>query len=63
MPTSNMVSLTYGRGAIDRRREARAPTVEGARAALESFYFAFNQRSMIGPGARMVPILLPLGGN
>lgn len=46
MPTSNMVSLTYGRGAIDRRREARASTVEGARAALESFYFAFSQRSI-----------------
>ena len=43
MPTIQFLSRTYGRNAIDRRVEAREPTLEGARAALECFYFAFNQ--------------------
>lgn len=46
MPTSHMISRIYGRNAIDRRVEARQPTLEGARAALECFYFAFNHRSL-----------------
>lgn len=36
---------TYGPGARDRRTEARTPTLDGARAALETFYHAFHQRS------------------
>jgi hypothetical protein len=36
----------YGRTAKNRLEEARNPKADGARAALESFYFAFNQRSL-----------------
>ena len=67
MPTSSILSQTYGRGAIDRRREARAPTNDGARAALESFYFAFNQRSIevlndVWAPDPLITLNNPLGG-
>lgn len=67
MPTSQILSRTYGRGAIDRRVEARDPTLEGARAALESFYFAFNQRSLdalesVWAQGPLISLNNPLGG-
>jgi len=46
MPTLQRNSTTYGRNAKDLREEARQPDYEGARAAMESFYYAFNNRSM-----------------
>ena len=67
MPTSGILSRTYGRGAIDRRVEAREPTLEGARAALECFYFAFNQRSQdaleaVWAQGPLISLNNPLGG-
>ncbi|MDY0329202.1 MAG: nuclear transport factor 2 family protein [Thiomonas sp.] len=67
MPTSQMLSRTYGRSAVDRRVDAREPSLEGARAALECFYFAFNQRSLDALEAVWAPGTLisldnPLGG-
>ncbi|GGM45570.1 hypothetical protein GCM10012275_15780 [Longimycelium tulufanense] len=37
-------ALRYGPEARNRLVEATTPTIEGAYAALESFYYAFNQR-------------------
>lgn len=67
IPTSDILSRTYGRGAIDRRVEAREPTVEGARAALECFYFAFNRRSLdaldaVWAQGPLISLNNPLGG-
>ena len=67
MPISSTLSRTYGRGAMDRRCEARAPTAEGARAALESFYFAFNRRSIealndVWAPDPLITLNNPLGG-
>ncbi len=67
MPTSDILSRIYGRGATDRRVEAREPTLQAARAALECFYFAFNQRSLEAfeavwaPGP-LISLNNPLGG-
>jgi ketosteroid isomerase-like protein len=36
----------YGRMSRDRRGESRLATEEGSRAALESFYYAFNSRDL-----------------
>lgn len=67
MPTIQFLSRTYGRNAIDRRVEAREPTLEGARAALETFYFAFNQRSLeafeaVWAEGPLISLNNPLGG-
>lgn len=67
MPIFSTLSRTYGRGAMDLRREACVPTAEGARAALESFYFAFNQRSMevlndVWAPDPLITLNNPLGG-
>jgi hypothetical protein len=67
MPTSNVLTRTYGQDATDRRGEARAPTLEGARAALECFYFAFNQRSLdafdaVWAPGELITLNNPLGG-
>lgn len=45
-PLGQPLALTIGRGARDRRQEAKTPDPSGARAALETFYHAFNQRSI-----------------
>jgi len=67
MPTSQMLSQTYGREAKDRRMELRDATIAGARAAVECFYHAFNQRSREMLRAVWAPDALaslnnPLGG-
>jgi len=67
VPATMKSERTYGRDAIDRKDETRAPTLDGARAALERFYFAFNQRSaealvsVWAPDA-LVSLNNPLGG-
>lgn len=58
---------TYGRESADRRAEALAPGLDGARAALETFYFAFNTRSLEALTAVWAPdptvsLANPLGG-
>ena len=40
------VDVEYGPGARNRLAEAAAPDVDGARAALESFYHAFHQHDL-----------------
>ncbi|KDA52908.1 hypothetical protein EG19_08710 [Thermoanaerobaculum aquaticum] len=67
MPTVQLTPGTYGRDAADRRVEAREPTLEGARAALECFYFAFNNRSLEALAAvwaqnPLISLNNPLGG-
>ena len=67
MPTSQVLSRTFGRSAIDRRVEACEPTLDGARAALECFYYAFNQRSLDALEAvwakdSLISLNNPLGG-
>lgn len=65
--TARLARETYGRDARDRREEAREPTAEGARAALESFYHAFNNRlldvfdAVWAPGD-LISLYNPLGG-
>jgi len=41
-----LVQAEYGPHARDRLREATSPGITGARAALESFYYAFNHRDL-----------------
>ena len=45
-PIAQRVAQTCGRDARDLRRQATEPTIEGACAALETFYHAFNRRSL-----------------
>lgn len=57
----------YGRHARERLGETAAPTLEGARAAIETFYFAFNCRSTqtlraIWLDHPLVQLNNPLGG-
>lgn len=66
-PTMQQVETTYGRNARDLRREARAPTEDGARAALETFYHAFNERSLevfeaVWAPKELISLNNPLGG-
>ena len=66
-PTAELVRYTHGRDARDRREEAREPTTDGARAALESFYHAFNNRSLdvldaVWAPGELVSLDNPLGG-
>lgn len=61
------LAQTYGRDARDMRAQADARTLEGARAALESFYFGFNTRSLEVLDAIWAPdadvtLANPLGG-
>jgi hypothetical protein len=58
---------TYGRASENRLAHAREPGMQGARALLESFYFAFNQRdylvfSHIWTPHELIQLNNPLGG-
>lgn len=44
-PIQRRLEVTYGSEARDRRVQARSPGGEGARVALETFYYAFRTRS------------------
>src|ERR1700733_2305551 len=61
-----MSRLTYGRHALDRRDDARDAGLDGARAALETFYHVFNQGSADGIAQLIAPderctVYYPLG--
>lgn len=66
-PVARALSETFGREARDRGADTLIPTEQGALAALESFYFAFNQRSIAvfdrvwAPDAQ-ISLANPLGG-
>ena len=45
-PLGVSLDVTLGRAARDLRSEARSPDSSGARASLETFYHAFNKRSL-----------------
>lgn len=67
MPEARIISRTYGPAAVERRTKAHEPTIEGARAALECFYYALNRRSLDSLEAVLSPDPLvsmnnPLGG-
>lgn len=58
---------TYGRASQNRLGQAYEPGMQGARALLESFYFAFNQRdslvfSHIWAPHELIQLNNPLGG-
>ena len=58
---------TYGRQARDRRTETLDPSHAGARAAVESFYHAFNTRSLevfeaVWAPHELITLNNPLGG-
>lgn len=58
---------TYGRASQNRLVQAYEPGIQGARALLESFYFAFNQRdylvfSHIWTPHDLIQLNNPLGG-
>lgn len=62
-----LVADRYGRDARQRLGETAAPTLDGARAAIETFYFAFNRRSAqtlraIWLDHPLVQLNNPLGG-
>lgn len=65
-----MITLTkqgYGRDATNRISQARKHEIEGARALIESFYYAFNQRDMavferVWASHDLVQLNNPLGG-
>ena len=64
---SSRLDRRFGRGSRDRRQAAGQPGVEGARAALESFYHAFNERSLevfddVWAPDELVSLANPLGG-
>lgn len=57
----------YGQDARDRRAEALTPGIEGARAAVETFYHSFNQRSIevfdaVWAHSDLIALNNPLGG-
>jgi limonene-1,2-epoxide hydrolase len=57
----------YGPQARDRLAQATSPDASGARAALESFYYAFNHRDLealerVWHGDPLVQLNNPLGG-
>ncbi len=63
----HMEEQRYGREARNRLAETSAPTLEGAKAALESFYFSFNQRDLdvlgrIWAQHDLIQLNNPLGG-
>lgn len=58
---------TYGRAAVQRIDIALLPGIEGARALVESFYYAFNQRDMqvfsrVWAKDALIQLNNPLGG-
>jgi hypothetical protein len=60
-------SITYGRQAANLINQTHRHDIEGARALLESFYYAFNQRDInvfksIWGGDDLVQLNNPLGG-
>lgn len=66
-PNAELVAARYGRDAQDRLAEAAAHTIGGARAALETFYFAFNRGSAeklraVWLADPLVQLNNPLGG-
>ncbi|MGB7816725.1 MAG: hypothetical protein WBL28_10285 [Methylotenera sp.] len=57
----------YGRGATNRIHQANSHSIEGARALIESFYYAFNQRDMgvfaqVWANHALIQLNNPLGG-
>lgn len=44
--TTSQLDLSFGPGSRDRLKEASRPGMEGALAALESFYFSFEHRDL-----------------
>lgn len=65
--TLNHLSTSYGRTACNRLSETAQPSEAGARAALETFYFAFNNRSIeifaqIWINHPLIQLNNPLGG-
>ena len=57
----------YGRQSANRLEDAAEPTINGARAALESFYHAFNERSLdvftqVWANDALIRLNNPLGG-
>ena len=61
------IDAEYGPGARDRLAEAGSPDPDGARAALESFYYAFNHRDLevferVWVRDPLVQLNNPLGG-
>jgi hypothetical protein len=58
---------TYGRSSANRARQARDESAEGARALLETFYYAFNKRDMdvfatVWAEHELIQLNNPLGG-
>jgi hypothetical protein len=61
------IDTQYGPTARNRLAEAGMPTLDGARAALESFYYAFNHRdptvlAQVWLADPLVQLNNPLGG-
>lgn len=61
------LNQTFGRGAANRLMEAQRQDVDGAVALLETFYFAFNNRSQevfhqVWAEAPLIQLNNPLGG-
>lgn len=57
----------YGRAAINRIHQANKHSIDGARALLESFYYAFNHRKMdvlsqVWANDALIQLNNPLGG-
>lgn len=66
-PFIRLASEAYGPSARDRRTESLVATPQGARAALETFYFAFHQRSIealesVWGSGDLVTLDNPVGG-
>ncbi len=60
-------SISYGRAAANRIQQAQEQGIEGARALVESFYYAFNQRDMdvfaqVWANHELTQLNNPLGG-
>lgn len=61
------MSQSFGRNAANRLSEIHQPSEDGARALLESFYFAFNQRDIevfqqVWAEDELIQLNNPLGG-
>lgn len=57
----------YGRAADNQIQQAKQPGIEGARALVESFYYAFNRRDMavfsqVWANHELIQLNNPLGG-
>jgi SnoaL-like domain len=58
---------TYDRGATNRIKQTKMHNIEGARALVESFYYAFNQRDIgifaqVWANHELIQLNNPLGG-